>query len=238
MRMFETTLPDYIDWTETDDRLLLAVRLAHQVGDWLNEALRERERASLAVSGGKTPVNFFTALSQMDIPWSRVDITLADERWVNSDNEASNERLVKNYLLRHKARDARFVGLKVDVAKPEEGLELCEQRLNSIPWPLDVLVLGMGGDGHTASLFPGTEGLREALTTEKRRCAAIYPLDAPHPRMTLTRSALAGARHKVLHIEGDEKLRILEEALEHLDRVELMPIRAFLGSNISVFWAP
>jgi len=237
MKSSETTLPDQIDWVETDDRLLLASRLARQVADWLRTALQEQERASLAVSGGKTPLNFFSALSQLDVPWSRVDITLADERWVNSDDEASNERLVRHHLLRHKAQEARFVGLKVDTATPEEGLDLCEQQLETIRWPLDVLVLGMGADGHTASLFPGTAGLEEALTTQ-RRCQAIYPIDAPHPRMTLTRTALAGARHKILHIEGDEKLAVLEEALEHSQRIELMPIRAFLQDKIAVFWAP
>ena len=237
MKSSETALPDHIDWVETDDRLLLASRLARQVADWLKTALQEQDRASLAVSGGKTPINFFSALSQQDVPWSRVDITLADERWVSGDDEASNERLVRQHLLRHKAQEARLVGLKVEADKPEQGVELCEQRLTTIRWPLDVLVLGMGSDGHTASLFPGTEGLAEALTTQ-RRCQPIYPLDAPHPRMTLTRTALAGARHKALHIEGDEKLAVLEEALEHQDRIELMPIRAFLQENISVFWAP
>jgi len=236
MRSFDA-LPDHIHWIETEDRLLLAKRLAQQVGDWLKTALQEQDRASLAVSGGKTPLNFFSALSQLDLPWSRVDITLADERWVDTDHDASNERLVRKHLLCHQASEARFVGLKVDTARPEQGLELCEQRLDSIHWPLDVLVLGMGTDGHTASLFPGTQGLGEALASE-RRCHAIEPLDAPHPRMTLTRKALAGARHKALQIEGDEKLAVLEEALEYLDRVEVMPIRAFLQQEISVFWAP
>src|SRR5690606_28733372 len=137
------------------------------------------------------------------------------------------ENLVRMHLLRNQAKDARFISLKVDAATPEKGLEACEKQLSLLHWPLDVAILGMGNDGHTASLFPGTDGLKAALAMDsERKCAAIRPLDVPHPRMTLTAAALGSARHRVLHITGEDKLETLEEAFAALSHVELMPIRA------------
>ena len=215
------------------------MQLEHRVEDWLTHALKTQERASLAVSGGRTPVAFFTALSELELSWSRIDITLADERWVNIDDEASNERLVRLHLLRNRAKAARFVGLKVDTDTPEQALALCERQLGLIHWPLDVVVLGMGNDGHTASLFPGTDALKQALALDNSaRCAAIRPLDVPHPRMTMTRAALTGARHRALHMTGEDKLETLEEALMDVRKVELMPIRAFLQADLDIYWSP
>lgn len=231
--------PDHIHWVEDEDRNRLAVRLAHQVRDWLKIALSSQERASMAVSGGRTPAEFFKVLSRTELPWSRIDVTLADERWVRTDDVASNERLVRTCLLQNNAREARFIGLKVDKDTPEQGLELCEKQLALLHWPLDVVVLGMGNDGHTASLFPGTEGLGEALSPDSpKRCAVIHPLDIPYPRMSLTYSALSGARHQVLYLAGEDKLETLEEAFMHPDRVELMPVRAFLRQGLNIYWSP
>ncbi len=231
--------PAGIDWVEMEDRTQLAERLAHQVGQWLTRALVTQDRASLAVSGGRTPAPFLAALSEFELPWHRVDVTLTDERWVSGDDDASNERLVRLHLLRNRAHAARLVSLKVDAPSPEQGVELCQKQLALMHWPLDVVVLGMGNDGHTASLFPGTDGLRQALAPDNpQHCAPIRPLDVPHARMTLTRSALARARHQVLYILGEDKLAVLEDAVADVENQELMPVRAFLRPGLKIFWSP
>lgn len=231
--------PPQLQWREYSDPAQLAEGLADQVAGWLEQALASRERASLAVSGGRTPVAFFKALARRALPWSRVDITLVDERWVGISDDASNERLVRTHLLSGPPREARFVGLKVDAESPEQGLAACEERLAELSWPLDVAVLGMGNDGHTASLFPGTDGLAQALAPDNpHRCAAIRPLTVPHPRMTLTYAALASARHRALLIQGDDKLIVLEDALGDLNNPQVMPIRAFLQLDLGIFWSP
>ncbi|WP_097458797.1 6-phosphogluconolactonase [Mangrovitalea sediminis] len=237
MKMHELPWPDGVNLVEAGDRQALAQKLAMQVADWLSEALRHSERASLAVSGGRTPVPFFEALSGFELPWSRVDVMLVDERWVPPTDADSNERLVREHLLRGAAAKARFVGMKNAAATAAEGVSLCESALKSLHWPLDVVVLGMGNDGHTASLFPEAGGLAAAMAPGgPDLCAAIHPPAAPHERMTLTLAVLAEARHVALYVVGDDKAVTLGEALAAPERLFDMPIRAFLHPGLQVYW--
>ncbi|RMF16181.1 MAG: 6-phosphogluconolactonase [Gammaproteobacteria bacterium] len=230
-------LPDNVNWVEADSRSALAARLAEDVAARLRSGLESRDRVSLAVSGGSTPVPFFEALSQQALPWSRVDVTLVDERWVGGQHEASNTRLVKNHLLVNEAAAARFVPLKTSELTPYDALDSVEAQLESLAWPLNVAVLGMGNDGHTASLFPGAAGLASALAPEgDARVAAMTPLDAPHDRITFTASALLRAGHRALHIVGEDKRMTLEKALENLEDVAQMPIRLFLQQPLTIYW--
>ncbi len=200
---------------------------------------RVSEIASLVVSGGSTPKPFFEHLSRRVLAWDRVRITLADERWVGADHEASNERLVRRHLLVAEAAVATVVGLKTPEATPEEGCEACEQALAQVTRPFDVVILGMGGDGHTASLFPGAPELAAGFDPASgRTCLAAHPATAPHPRMSLTLPALLDSRRLVLHITGESKRRVYAQALEPGPAQEL-PIRAVLASDrVEVWWAP
>ncbi|WP_369600313.1 6-phosphogluconolactonase [Hahella sp. SMD15-11] len=232
-------LPPSVRWVTAPDRDTLAANLAVHVADQLREQLAAQARVSLAVSGGSTPVPFFSALAGQALPWSRVDVTLVDERWVDADHEASNARLVRTHLLTGEAQQARWVPLKAEGATPAAALDEVEQRVRTLAWPLSVVVLGMGNDGHTASLFPGSPGLAEALDPSgPARVAATRPQDAPHERITLTASALLAARHRVLHITGEDKLATLERALANPDAVAEMPVRLFLKQPLTVFWCP
>ncbi|MCI5139356.1 MAG: 6-phosphogluconolactonase, partial [Candidatus Electrothrix sp. AR1] len=135
---------------------ILVAELADKIGQSLLKSIVAHGRASLAVSGGSTPKPLFKLLSDVDIPWQDVVITLVDERWVDPSDPASNEQLVRQYLLQNRAAAATFIGLKNSSPTAAQGEAQCEQELRRIPRPFTVLILGMGNDGHTASLFPGS----------------------------------------------------------------------------------
>lgn len=223
-----------------DDRETLAAKLAASVAADLEAAIASRGDATLVVSGGSTPRPFFQALARRPLDWDRVTVTLADERWVASEDEASNEALVRRELLVAEAAAARFLPLKNAAATPEEGRDACEAALSELRRPFDVLVLGMGGDGHTASLFPEAAELAAGLDPEgSRLCLAVRPRMAPHPRMSLTLPALLASRRIVLHLTGEEKLGVYERALRAGAEEEL-PIRGVLrrsADRVELWWA-
>ncbi len=226
---------------EFKDSATLVAVLATQVAEFLRVGIRERGRASLVVSGGSTPVPFFAALSELALDWKQVVIILADERWVDPTAADSNEHLVRQHLLQNRAAMASFVGLKTGAPTAVQGEKECGDRLALLPRPFDVLILGMGNDGHTASLFPQATRLGEALSLDSGKlCLAITPPVAPHERMTLTLPALLQSRQIILHLVGPGKRAVYEEALANGPVAE-MPIRAVLGQTtapVTVFWAP
>jgi 6-phosphogluconolactonase len=200
------------------DAAQLALALCEFVTARLRAALAERGHALLVVSGGNTPLPFFKALSQVDLDWSQVSITLADDRWLPPDHADSNERTVRASLLQGPAAQAKFVSLVTDAATPFEGQPAIEARLKTLPWPADVTLFGMGGDGHTASLFPFTLELTTALDdAHAPLCMAVSaPLlpNVPVPRLTLSRRALLDTRVAVVHITGASKWALLQQACE------------------------
>lgn len=208
----------------------LVQTLAQRIVAGLLEAIEQRGRASLAVSGGRTPVSLFRALSSIDMPWSKVVVTLVDERWVPESHADSNAHLLRCHLLREHAAKAHFVGLKTDASDPFVAVDAVEARLLREVLPLDVVVLGMGEDGHTASMFPRAQGLNEALNSAQRICYGIRPPVAPHARMTLSAATLLGAKHLFVHIIGASKRRVLEAALEP-GPVSELPVRAVLHQS-------
>ncbi|HVS12386.1 MAG TPA: 6-phosphogluconolactonase [Thermoanaerobaculia bacterium] len=220
------------------DRRELARALAARVADGLDAALSARPAASLAVPGGSTPLPWFEELRARRLPWERVWLTLTDERWVAAEDPRSNEALVRRALLVGGAAAARFVGLKTDHDTPEAGVACCERRLAEIPRPFDAVVLGMGTDGHVASLFPGGDGGGFA-TSALPRCVAVRPPGELEPRVSLTLSALVDSRHLVLLITGDDKWSLYRRALAQ--NAPLLPVHRLLeraGSRLEVYWAP
>ncbi|MBR9912247.1 MAG: 6-phosphogluconolactonase [Gammaproteobacteria bacterium] len=224
---------------EFDSRAALDQQLASEVAAILTNAVDARGKASLVVSGGSTPLNFFQLLSQQDLPWQYVTITLADERWVEADHADSNQRLVQEKLLLNKAAAASFVALKNSAVNAEAGVEQCERDLAPLG-KFDLVILGMGGDGHTASLFPCSQELPQGLDMKSgRTCVAVQPTTAPHQRMSMTLPRLLDAAEIVVHIAGADKKAVLERALRVKDQAQL-PISAVLQQQrtpVSVFWA-
>jgi len=214
------------------DGAALAQEFAQWTADILQRSVDERGQAVLVVSGGTTPKRFFGALAQSAIDWPRVTITLADERRVADHNPRSNARLLRETLLRERAAAARFVPLADATLAPQEELAAAEARIAALPLPADLVVLGMGDDGHTASWFPGADRLAEAI--DPRAPALVLPISAPgapEPRLTLTARLILGARALALHIEGADKMATLRRALEPGPAPE-MPIRAALRGAV------
>lgn len=219
----------------------LAEALADAVAARLAAGISERGAASLAVSGGTTPKAFFKALSTREIDWSKVVITLVDERFVPPENDRSNHSLVQASLLQARAAAAKFVPLYHAVAQAEDAAMVASDDLGRIPRPFDVVVLGMGGDGHTASFFPGGNNLEEALRRNGRRSVVTMSAEgAGEERLTLNFVALHDARLLVLHIEGEAKKIVLDTALAQGASGPL-PIARVIGnasSDTEIYWAP
>ncbi|MGG2396784.1 6-phosphogluconolactonase [Pseudomonas sp. SH1-B] len=237
MAISELELPQGVQARPHDDAEQLAQALAQRVAEALREAIARRGRATLVVSGGRSPVPFFEALSQCELPWAQVLVSLADERWVPVNHAASNEALVRRHLLRGLAAEARFLSLYQVAGNHEQAAELADAAVAELA-PIDVLVLGMGDDGHTASLFPGSANLAQALQTDcPRRVLAMRAPSEPAQRLTLTLPVLASAGLSLLAIQGQAKLNTLKAALQPGDTAQL-PIRAFLNSPLEIHWCP
>ena len=226
---------------EFPDQKVLTVYLADRISELLAAGITDNGQASLAVSGGSTPVELFKRLSRQDIPWQLIVITLVDERWMEPTATDSNEYLVRTHLLQNRASAATFIGITNSAATAGAGEVECEQQLRQVPRPFDVLILGMGDDGHTASLFPGAENLSEATNIESgRTCMSIAPINAPYERMTLTLPVILDSRQIFLHITGLNKYNVLQKASKK-GPIEEMPIRFILqqtATPVEVYWAP
>jgi 6-phosphogluconolactonase len=214
--------------------------LAAEVAMALQARLEKDQTACLAVSGGTTPVKFFQALAGIKLDWKNIIITLVDDRWVPESSSRSNARLVRAHLLKDYAANARFVPLVNAYATPEEGRQDTEIIMQNLPLPFAAVILGIGTDGHTASLFPGGDRLAAAFSpahgrlVESMRCTA-----ADEPRITFTLPVLLAADYIAILIEGNTKKRVLDAAYK-AGTIEDMPIRAVLARDPApdIFWCP
>ena len=200
----------------------LAIELAQDIAQRLHAAIQTRGIAVLSVSGGKSPIALFEALRVHAIDWSKVIITLVDERCVPNTHPDSNAHLVKQHLLQDAAHAATLVPMvndTIDMSDATQQAVWASAQLQSAG-PADVLVLGMGADGHTASLFPDAPNLAQALDLHNTQgCVGINlahpPANAPYPRVTQTLANLLTAKHIVLPISGDDKRTTLQRAWSH-----------------------
>lgn len=226
---------------EFASREAMAARLADLVTEAALHGSLCDGHADLALSGGSTPQALYEAFAARDLPWAQMRITLVDERWVPLSHPRSNEAFIRNAF--QAAEGAKITGLYNGAAAPHGGVGALEGVLDARQKPFDVVVLGMGGDGHTASWFPHAEGLSEALETDAGVCAiTAQKSDVTGDeveRITLSLSAVAAARLVVLMITGDEKRTAFERASE-AGPVEDMPVRAILRARPDLWlcWAP
>jgi 6-phosphogluconolactonase len=215
--------------------------LAADMADALEEGLARGRGASLAVAGGRTPAPVFEALSQIELDWEDVWVTLTDERWVPATQDGSNERLVRQHLLRNEATQAHLVGLKNSAPDPQSGAAAAWAAVSDMPRPFDFVLLGMGDDGHMASLFPHASGLEIGLNLKQHPgCIGMIGPTEPRARLSLNLRALLDARRIAVLIIGDSKWETYQRARKS-GPITDMPVRALsLQQNVpvTVYWAP
>lgn len=212
------------------------------VRERLLNGLLQNGKASWAVSGGSTPAPLFEAMSGVGLDWSRVQIALVDERWVAEDHPRSNEAFMKKALKKGHAVRARFVGMKTPHDNPFDAEASVNDRYKALSLPFDSVLLGMGLDGHTASLFPAAKGLEAAFDpVNNDMCKALTAVRSEvtgeeTDRMSLTAAAIIAAKHKVMMITGAEKKQLLEEVLHSSS--DLPVARLARLAPFDIYWAP
>jgi len=220
-----------IDYADAE---MLAIGLADELASDLNTALTNEERVLFVVPGGTTPGPVFDVLCDAHLDWARVDVMLSDERWRPEGHVRSNTRLIRERLLTGRAAAARYLPLYARSETPEPVLAELESNVTPA-LPIDVCLLGMGADMHTASLIPGAEGLEAALDPHAPILVPIRKPGEDEARVTLSARVLSGAICTHLVITGDKKRAALERA-RHLRPIEA-PVAAILG-EATVHWAP
>jgi 6-phosphogluconolactonase len=219
----------------------LTEALAQEIAGTLQDGLARGRGASLAVPGGRTPIALFERLSSATLDWDDVWVTLTDERWVDAASASSNEKLVRDHLLRGAAAEAHFVGLKNAAGEAQSGAHLSWSTVAELPRPFDFMLLGMGEDGHIASLFPDSPGLAVALDlAQPPGCVAMTAPEPPRARISLNLRALLDSRRIAILIVGNAKWATFERARVRGPAVD-MPVRALLQQQnvpVSVYWSP
>ena len=228
-----------------ESREVLFDKVSKRCASQLSRGVEKQGRASFIVPGGTTPSPVFERLSNMSLLWNNVLVAPSDERWVDAEHSQSNQRLIQQTLLVNHAASARLMPLKNDAATPTEGESVAEKNISELEQPFDVTLLGMGNDGHFASLFPGVTELPEALDqSSTKKCIGINAEGCPvageyTQRMSLTLSALLDSKLVIVLITGAEKLAVIEQAQSSSDELSL-PIVSLLNQKktpVVIYWA-
>ena len=216
-----------------NDRGALDLALAKVITAQLKKSIASRGKASLVVSGGSTPKGLFQALSCSELDWAKVTVLLADERWVPESHSDSNSAMVKSLLLQGKAASANWIDYGAGDTDIENQLARVSETLSEMD-TFDVVILGMGGDSHTASLFPCSIELPDGLST-KDPVLMTQPTTAPHKRITLSKRRLLQTELGIIHLVGDSKLEVFKQATVHADD-DVHPISHFAHHDHFALW--
>ena len=212
-----------------------------RIGEILKNACTEHGNTTFIASGGNSPKEVYQHLHQLDLPWQDITVTLSDERWVSDNDPNSNEAMIRRELLINSASAAKFISLYSKDKSIESAVDEIETRLKTLTFPSACALLGMGLDGHIASLFPNADNLASAIDVNSTQlCCPITAPGLEQKRITLTAPVLLNTRHIILLIMGDEKRSIYEKAKHATDRL-IMPVRVLLHQYripVEVYWSP
>lgn len=229
-----------------DDKEQMFSALTKACAERLTQAVSTQGKASFMVSGGSTPKPLYQNLAEQALPWSDIQVALVDERWVPPTSPSSNQAFCQNSLLQHNAKAATFIPMKTAHDTAKAGLSTTTKAYSELAAPFDITILGMGGDGHTASIFPNCEGIEQALdanSPEKLSAIMAHRSEVTGDnleRITLSLSGILDSKFLVLLITGDSKREVYQQALTAKDS-RLTPISAVLQQTdvpVHVYWAP
>jgi 6-phosphogluconolactonase len=216
-----------------------SVAAAEAIAERLTARLDVQSGASLVVSGGTTPDRCFDLLSEKPLDWQRTHIVLSDERWVPPDDEASNERLVRDALLKGEALPAKLLSVFSMTTGIQARCDEIDQQIRLGPFPFACSLLGMGEDGHFASLFPDAENLEEGVDVDSEQlCIPVTTAASPHPRVSLTLAALARSDAIALLMFGEKKLEVYEQAKGKGSKLPVAHLLKQKQAPVHVYWAP
>lgn len=222
-------------WHEYSDQVHCVENLARLIARQVEVRLAQSDTFALAVSGGRTPIPLFQRLARTALPWKQMRIRLVDERYVSPEHPDSNEALVRRHLLQGPAEQADFRGLYIDGAGVEEAVAAA----NAEALTFDLAILGMGEDGHMASIFPNAVQLAAALDPQAAYYLHVTPPHAPHERISLSLAALRACRQLTLYIAGEEKRKIWLKARAAADpALPISLLAADTGVSLDVHWHP
>ena len=229
------------EWWEYDSLDELADAVAGDVGFIVDSAIDARGSSLIAVPGGNTGPTVFGKLAAQKLPWKKVTIIPTDDRLVPMEDERSNVRAIAKAFL---PAGARVIPVATEIADYKLAGNSADARLQDFPWPPDLVWLGMGKDGHTASICAGPD-LQTALDAPKaRRAVGVMPdplpAEAPVARVTLTRAAILSARTVLITITGEEKRALLEQAIAdgQSSKLPIGRVLAEADQPIDIHWAP
>ena len=217
--------------SEIEHDLVLAV------SSKLKQSIKECGYASLLVSGGSTPIHFFQQLAAIKLDWSKVTVLPVDERFLPDSHKDQNGNLIKNNLIQKEAAQSNWFPVVLDSADSEKNLSAVREKVKGINQPFTVTILGMGTDGHTASLFPCSKELETGMAEEGEDIIITNPTSAPYQRISFTKKAILNSKFLFLHCYGEEKKQILDSLDSHSEKE--YPIKAFINqktTKIEIFW--
>ena len=222
-----------------DNREAASIAAAERIGKALGRRLEAQGEASVVVSGGSSPAGVFAELARTALAWPDVHVILSDERWVPPNHEDSNEKLVRATLLTGEARGATLLPFYKDGITVEERCGELNDELRLAPFPFACALLGMGEDGHFASLFPDAVKLEDGLDVDSRElCMPVQTAASPHPRVSLTLSALSRSDEILLLIFGDAKRAVYETAKKEANGYPVSHLLRQKRAPVHVYWAP
>jgi 6-phosphogluconolactonase len=226
-----------VRWTDCPDRQSWANKAAEKIVELLDGSIASRGEASLVVAGGTTPQPIFNRLSQMHLDWPKVHVGLTDERWVKASHRDSNAHLVRHSLLRNQAKSAHFHPLYIDKPRPSAAVAEAERTISAMPRPFDVVLLGMGTDGHFASLFPGLPETKAGLDLHNPAlCVAVDKQQNGYARMSLTISALLHSRLILVAISGRPKRAVALQALAGAGNTPIATLLSHRKDDLEFLW--